>query len=69
MTVRSGCGDFGCDIIQVTKNNTLAWDPSFPTGATLSRSTTFSVATNDIIRLYILNEWGARVQSFSANIQ
>jgi hypothetical protein len=68
-TVRSGCGDFGCDVIQVTKNNLLAWEIPLTSAATLSRSTTFSVATNDIIRLYILNEWGARVQSFSANIQ
>jgi hypothetical protein len=67
MNVRGGCGEFGCDSLTVTKNGATAWAVPL-SGTATNRSTTFSVANGDIIRLVGVDEWGLQVNSWSAHV-
>lgn len=65
-----GCNDYGCDSFAITKNGTIVWTPSHDgLGGPLSLSNTITVASGDILRLNIVNEYGANFQGFSANIE
>jgi hypothetical protein len=66
VTLTGGCGEFGCDLFQITKNGTVVFEPAL--GSNVTRSTTFSVATGDVIRANITEEQDARLTAFSARI-
>jgi hypothetical protein len=66
LTLNGGCGDFGCDVFEVTKNGSVVFTPAL--GTNVTRSTTFSVASGDVIRINVANEYDARLTAFSARI-
>jgi hypothetical protein len=66
LTLTGGCGDFGCDVFEVTRNGSVVFTPAL--GNAVTRTTTFSVSSGDVIRLNIANEYDARLTAFSASI-
>jgi hypothetical protein len=67
LTLSGGCGDFGCDVFQVTRNGSVVFTPAL--GTNVTRSTTFSVSAGDVIRLNVVPDGPAySVTAFSAHI-
>jgi hypothetical protein len=67
LTLSGGCGDYGCDVFQVTRNGSVVFTPAL--GTNVTRSTTFSVSAGDVIRLNVVPDGpGYSVTAFSAHI-
>ena len=67
LTLSGGCGDYGCDVFQVTRNGSVVFTPAL--GTNVTRSTTFSVSAGDVIRLNVVPDGPAySVTAFSAHI-
>jgi hypothetical protein len=66
LTLTGGCGDFGCDTFDVSRNGTVVFTAAL--GDNVTRSTTFAVSAGDVIRLFVNAEHTANLTAFSARI-
>ena len=66
LTLNGYGGDYGDDLFQITKNGSVVFTPA--TGSNVTRTTTFSVASGDVIRLNLDSQNAGNLTAFSASV-